>query len=151
MQFVRSGYTVSEGDGEVQVCLRLEGQVADQVILRLTASPVTAEGAASLIAYSTTRNTRTHTYAHTHTHTCVHSFHSAGLDYDPGILNFVNFQPPGDSVVCTTFEIIDDLVAMEEEEMFVIDVTGVEGQITIAEMCRATVTIQDNDGIIANT
>ena len=149
MQFVRSGHTVSEGDGEVQVCLRLEGQVADQVILRLTASPVTAEGAASLIL-----QLMKHTHMHTHTPVCTHPSHSpfaAGLDYDPGILNFVNFQPPGDSVVCTTFKIIDDLVAMEEEELFVIDVTGVEGQISIAEMCRTTVTIQDNDGIIANT
>lgn len=61
-------------------------------------------------------------------------------------MNFVNFQPPGDSVVCSSIEIIDDSLALEEEERFLIFPTLVEGQITIGELSQATVTIQDNDG-----
>ena len=44
VEFVGSEYTVSEGDGEVQVCLRIAGQVADEAIVRLITSPDTAEG-----------------------------------------------------------------------------------------------------------
>ena len=39
-----SEYTVSEGDKEVQVCLRIDGQVADEAIVRLTAISDTADG-----------------------------------------------------------------------------------------------------------
>lgn len=44
VEFVDSEYTVSEGDREVQVCLRIDGQVADQAIVRLTAFSDTADG-----------------------------------------------------------------------------------------------------------
>ena len=76
-----------------------------------------------------------------------HSFlHSAGLDYIPGILNFVNFQPPGDSVVvCTTFEIIDDRLGLEDVERFVIDVAPFEGPVEIGTINRTVINIEDND------
>ena len=48
VEFVRSNITVSEGEGEAHICLRLEGQTEDQVIIKLTASPDTAEGRALL-------------------------------------------------------------------------------------------------------
>lgn len=72
---------------------------------------------------------------------------TAGLDYVPGILNIVNFQPPGNSVVCTTFDIIDDLIALEDEETFVIDVTVDEGPIEIGDTNRTVVSIKDDDGM----
>ena len=72
---------------------------------------------------------------------------SAGLDYIPGFLNFVSFQPPGDSVTCTTIEVVDDRVALEEEERFLLFLTAVGGQIMIGEMGQTTVIIQDNDGM----
>jgi len=62
----------------------------------------------------------------------------------------LNFQPPGDSVVCTSFEIIDDLLALEEEEKFVVDVGPEEGDVEIGENNHTTVTIVDNDGTTAN-
>ena len=68
------------------------------------------------------------------------------MDYIPGILNFVNFQPPGDSVVCTTFEIIDDLLGLEDEEEFIIDVGVFEGPVEIGSNNRTVVIIQDDDG-----
>ena len=74
-------------------------------------------------------------------------FLSAGLDYVTEILNIVNFQPPGDSVVCTTIEIIDDLLALENEEMLVLDLTVLEGQVTLGGNRKSTVKIQDNDGM----
>ena len=39
-----SEYTVAEGDGVVKVCIRIDGQVADEAIVRLIALPDTAEG-----------------------------------------------------------------------------------------------------------
>ena len=72
---------------------------------------------------------------------------SAGLDYIPGILNFVNFQPPGDSVACSAIEVVDDRVALEEEERFLLFLIAVGGQIMIGEMSQTTVIIHDNDGM----
>ena len=37
-------------------------------------------------------------------------------------MDLVGFQPPGDSEVCTSFGIIDDLMALEEDDKFVIHV-----------------------------
>ena len=73
----------------------------------------------------------------------------AGLDYIPGTVgtNLIGFQPPGDSVVCTSFRIIDDLLALEEDEKFVIDVDTGEGPVEIGSNNRTEVTIEDNDGI----
>ena len=61
----------------------------------------------------------------------------------------MNFQPPGNSVVCTSFEIIDDLLALEDEERFVIDVTASEGPIEIGDTSRTVVSIEDDDGMWA--
>ena len=44
VEFVGSEYSVAEGDGEVKVCIRIDGQVADEAIVRLIALPDTAEG-----------------------------------------------------------------------------------------------------------
>lgn len=74
----------------------------------------------------------------------------AGLDYVPGVTNLAAFQPPGDSVVCTSFEIIDDLLALEEDEKFVVDVGPEEGDVEIGDNNHTTVTIVDNDGTTAN-
>ena len=71
---------------------------------------------------------------------------TADLDYSPGILNLVTFQPPGNSVVCTRFEIIDDPLALEGEEKFVIDVSPRLGQVRIGRKNRTVITIEDNDG-----
>ena len=73
----------------------------------------------------------------------------AGQDYVPGILNSVNFQPPGDSVVCTSFEIIDDLLGLEDVERFVIDVAPFEGPVTIGRINRTVISIEDNDSTYA--
>ena len=49
-------------------------------------------------------------------------------------------------MVCTVFEIVDDQVAMELEERFVVDLSIVEGQVNIGQVARVVVTIQDNGG-----
>ena len=71
----------------------------------------------------------------------------AGLDYFPGIVNLVSFQPAGDSVVCTSFEIIDDLLALEEDERFVVDFAPEEGEFQVGGNSQTAVIIQDNDGM----
>lgn len=48
--------------------------------------------------------------------------------------------------MCTSFEIIDDSIALEEEEIFMVDFRPEEGEFTIGENFQTTVTIQDNDG-----
>lgn len=48
--------------------------------------------------------------------------------------------------MCTSFDIIDDLIALEEEEIFVVDFRPEEGDFTIGDNFQTTVTIQDNDG-----
>lgn len=64
----------------------------------------------------------------------------------PGVSNLAAFQPAGDSVVCTSFEIIDDLLALEEDEKFVVDVGPEEGDVEFGDNNRTTVTILDDDG-----
>ena len=44
VEFVESAYTASEGDGIVEVCLRIDRQVSTPIGVRLTPSPDTAEG-----------------------------------------------------------------------------------------------------------
>ena len=75
----------------------------------------------------------------------------ADLDYIPGILNFVNFQPPGDSAVCTTFEIIDDMIGLEDVERFVIDVVSFDGSVVIGRINRTVINIEDSDSKPQNT
>ena len=48
--------------------------------------------------------------------------------------------------MCTRFEIIDDLIALEGEENFVIDVRPRQGLVQIGIKNRTVVTIEDNDG-----
>ena len=43
-------------------------------------------------------------------------------------------------------EVIDDELALEEEERFLVHLSPVDGQITIGEMDQVTVTILDDDG-----
>ena len=50
--------------------------------------------------------------------------------------------------MCTEFEIIDDPIALEGEERFVVDISSEEGPVTIGNTSRAIVIIQDNDGNI---
>ena len=71
---------------------------------------------------------------------------TAGFDYLPGNQNLVTFEPSGDSVVCTSFIIIDDVIALEGVERFVIDVVPGEGRIDIGRNNRTVITIEDNDG-----
>jgi len=66
----------------------------------------------------------------------------------PGVTNLAAFQPSGDSVVCTSFEIIDDLLALEEDEKFVVDVGPEEGDVEFGDNNRTTVTILDDDGTL---
>jgi len=66
----------------------------------------------------------------------------------PGVTNLATFQPSGDSVVCTSFEIIDDLLALEEDEKFVVDVGPEEGDVEFGDNNRTTVTILDDDGTL---
>ena len=51
-------------------------------------------------------------------------------------------------MVCTSFEIIDDLLALEEDEKFVVDVGPEEGDVEFGDNNRTTVTILDNDGTV---
>lgn len=44
VEFVSPEYTVSEDDGEVDVCLMIDHTISSPVIVRLYASPITAEG-----------------------------------------------------------------------------------------------------------
>ena len=44
VEFVEKVYTVSEGDGEAEVCLRVDRQITFPLVVRLLASPDTAEG-----------------------------------------------------------------------------------------------------------
>ena len=68
----------------------------------------------------------------------------------PGISNLAIFQPAGNSVVCTSFEIIDDLLALEENEKFIIDFAPEEGNFEIGDNNQTVVTIKDNDGKVCN-
>lgn len=70
----------------------------------------------------------------------------ADLDYTSRTANRITFQSAKDSVVCTSFEIIDDSIALEEEETFVVDFRSEEGEFAIGDNIQTTVTIQDNDG-----
>ena len=71
---------------------------------------------------------------------------SAGLDYVPGGARLVTFQPPGDSVLCTAFEIIDDQLGLEGEERFVVHLRPEDGDVQIGDNDRVSVIILDNDG-----
>ena len=44
VEFEESAYTVSEDDGEVEVCLRMSGMISTPAVVQLLAIPVTAEG-----------------------------------------------------------------------------------------------------------
>lgn len=44
VRFVETEYTVSEGDGEVEVCLMIDGEISFSIVVRLFATPGTAEG-----------------------------------------------------------------------------------------------------------
>ena len=44
VEFVETAYTVSEDDGEVEVCLRINGMISTPAIVQLFAIPDTAEG-----------------------------------------------------------------------------------------------------------
>ena len=81
----------------------------------------------------------------------LYTLSAAGLDYVPGISNLAVFQPPGNSVVCTSFEIIDDLLALEEDEKFIIDTAPEEGEFEIGDNNQTVVTIKDNDGMACNS
>ena len=48
--------------------------------------------------------------------------------------------------MCTGFVIIDDVIALEGEETFVIDVVPEEGRVDIGRNNRTVITIEDNDG-----
>ena len=137
VEFEEPAYTVSEDDGEVEVCLRMSGMIGTPAVVQLLAIPDTAEGTEEC-------------FNHTFQLSCRYndSLHPAGLDYVPGILNFVNFQPPGDSVVCTSFEIIDDLLGLEDVERFFIDVVAFEGPVEIGRINRTVISIEDNDSML---
>ena len=62
-------------------------------------------------------------------------------------MDLVGFQPPGDSEVCTSFGIIDDLLALEEDDKFAIHVDTAQGPVEIGPNNRTNVTIEDNDGV----
>ena len=68
------------------------------------------------------------------------------MDFVPGDHNLVSFQPSGDSVACTNFEILDDLIALEDVEIFLIDVRIVEGPAEIGLSDLTVVIIEDDDG-----
>ena len=80
----------------------------------------------------------------------------AGLDYLPDIvdmnmdmnMNLVTFQPAGDAVVCISFAIIDDMLALEEDERFVVDFGPEEGEFQVGGNSQTAVIIQDNDGML---
>ena len=44
VQFVETEYRVTEGVGDVDVCLRIDGRISNPVVVRLFPSPDTAEG-----------------------------------------------------------------------------------------------------------
>lgn len=44
VEFVETAYTVSEDDGEVEVCLRISGMISTPGVVQLFAIPDTAEG-----------------------------------------------------------------------------------------------------------
>lgn len=48
--------------------------------------------------------------------------------------------------MCTSFIIIDDMIALEGVERFVIDVVPEVGRIDIGRNNRTLITIEDNDG-----
>lgn len=48
--------------------------------------------------------------------------------------------------MCTSFEIIDDSIALEEDEVFVVNFSPEEGEFTIGDNSQTKVTIHDNDG-----
>ena len=79
-------------------------------------------------------------------HTLSFLYPPAGLDYVPGGARLVTFQPPGDSVLCTAFEIIDDQLGLEGEERFVVHLRPEDGDVQIGSTDQATVTIWDDDG-----
>ena len=51
VEFVEPAYTVAEDEGEVEVCLRIDGTIDRPTVVRLFASPEIAEGALILILY----------------------------------------------------------------------------------------------------
>ena len=51
--------------------------------------------------------------------------------------------------MCTSFEIIDDLLGLEDVERFVIDVAPFEGPVTIGSINRTVISIEDNDSTYA--
>lgn len=57
------------------------------------------------------------------------------------------FRTPGNSISCTTFDIIDDKIALEENETFSIEVVPVAGPVEIGRKNRAMITIEDDDGM----
>lgn len=58
-----------------------------------------------------------------------------------------HFRRPGNSVSCATFDIIDDVIALEESETFAVEVAPVAGPVEIGRKNRTTITIEDDDGM----
>lgn len=75
----------------------------------------------------------------------------AGQDYVPGLLNFVNFQPPGNATACTSFDIIDDQIGLEDLESFIVDVIPIQGPVRIGRINRTVVHIEDNDSMLPSS
>ena len=44
VEFVETAYTIDEGDGAVDVCVRISGMASSPIVVRLIATPDTAEG-----------------------------------------------------------------------------------------------------------
>ena len=51
-------------------------------------------------------------------------------------------------MVCISFDIIDDLLALKEDEKFVVDVGPEEGDVEFGDNNQTTVTILDDDGTL---
>lgn len=48
VEFVETEYSVVENEGEVEVCLRLQGSIGSSVVVQLNVSSQTAQGELSL-------------------------------------------------------------------------------------------------------
>ena len=154
MEFTETNYNVSEGSGNVTVCVRKDLEVAKEfsvTVMSRERSPVDAKGIQLLFIIIL----KSHNYKFIY-------FISDSEDFY-GITIPVTFPAGNTNTVCQNVEIIDDNITLEASEEFLLDlivplIMSLQGsfELGLSTKCMmaeeestvdsSTITIMDNDG-----
>ena len=141
--FANRSIEVSEGVGEVTVCLLRNSTTAMDFNLTVTSvgsSPVSAEGLHRNIGLNQ------YNFSLTLTLSLSYLLSLGGADFEEVSRTF-SF-PTRNDIACTTITVVDDRVALEGAEQFTVELTLPSGQpaLQLGNNRQTTITITDNDG-----